>query len=466
MVRKCILLTVAILVIAIFVPVNIFAEEDEQTTSGTFDGVDWRIEGGYPEQELIIGAEGEKQTFTYSDNDRKFPWGNWYLRSIRFEGEVAGNGNMNDMFAFSALFQGASVHDFYWAPLAGGTGLNLKEIDLTHFNTSRVTSMSGMFSGCVNVETIDLTGFDTSHVTDMSRMFEGCASLVDVNMAGLDTSRVTDMGLMFHRCYNLNELDLSGLDFSAVTNMSGMFSECGLTDFSLTGLNARQLKNAGSMFFACIYLKNLDLSNFKATNVEETENMFFMCNKLKQLNMSGFDIGNNTLYIGTYTDSYQSECSDFPNLKYIALGPNVKFTEDRRPTGWVRYKTFSGDDVGDPFLSSLSYYTGEYPGWYRFEPSKMNPMIVTYRNRTISAKKLKKGSKLVKAITVKKAKNKVRFTKKSGSRCLSVNRKNGRIKVKKGTKKGLYNIRIKVSASRSREYMDAEKSVYIKIRVR
>ena len=71
-------------------------------------------------------------------------------------------------------------------------------------------------------ETLDLSGLDTSRVTDMSDMFSGCTSLSSLDLSGLDTSQVTDMSEMFSVCYSLASLDLSGLDTSRVTDMSDM----------------------------------------------------------------------------------------------------------------------------------------------------------------------------------------------------------------------------------------------------
>ena len=54
---------------------------------------------------------------------------------------------------------------------------SLKSIEgLEHINTSQVTDMSYMFSGCSSLTSLDLSSFDTSKVTDMSYMFSGCKS--------------------------------------------------------------------------------------------------------------------------------------------------------------------------------------------------------------------------------------------------------------------------------------------------
>ncbi len=47
------------------------------------------------------------------------------------------------------------------------------------FDTSGITNMYGLFSGCSSLESLDLSSFDTSNVEDMSYMFHGCDSLPD-----------------------------------------------------------------------------------------------------------------------------------------------------------------------------------------------------------------------------------------------------------------------------------------------
>ena len=103
---------------------------------------------------------------------------------------------------------------------------NLTSLDLSGFDTSKVTDMSSMFSNCSNLTSLDLSGFDTSQVTNMADMFRSCRNLTSLDLSGFDTSQVTNMLNMFQYCSNLTSLDLSGFDTSQVTNMSSMFSNC------------------------------------------------------------------------------------------------------------------------------------------------------------------------------------------------------------------------------------------------
>ena len=58
-------------------------------------------------------------------------------------------------------------------------------------------------------------------------MFANCSSLISLDLSGFDTSKVTFMNYMFHDCRVLQQLDLSGFDISKVTKMMYMFARCG-----------------------------------------------------------------------------------------------------------------------------------------------------------------------------------------------------------------------------------------------
>ena len=139
------------------------------------------------------------------------------------------------------------------------------EVEPTHsytFNTTdqhivridlngNFTNAAFMFSGCLSLTSLDLSSFDTSKVTTMGCMFEGCKSLTSLDLSNFDTSSVTNMSKMFYGCNSLTSLDLSNFDTSSVTNMSNMF-EC------------------------CISLTTLDLSSFDTSSVTDMSNMFYM----------------------------------------------------------------------------------------------------------------------------------------------------------------------------------------------
>jgi len=74
-----------------------------------------------------------------------------------------------------------------------------------------------MFNNCSKLQTIT-ANFNTSKVTDMSYMFSGCSALTEISQ--LDTSSVTTMYFMFQSCGKLTTLP--ALNADKVTNVWGV----------------------------------------------------------------------------------------------------------------------------------------------------------------------------------------------------------------------------------------------------
>lgn len=91
---------------------------------------------------------------------------------------------------------------------------------------------------------------------------------------------------------------------------------------------------------------------------------------------------------------------------------------------------------------------------------------VKVSTKTVKRAKVKKKAVSVKAIKVSGAKGKVTFKKLSGSKKLKVNKKTGKIKVKKGTKRGTYKVKVKVRIAGKGAHKAATKTVTVKIKVK
>ena len=102
----------------------------------------------------------------------------------------------------------------------------LTQLNLSIFNTSRITDMFGMFSDCTKLTKLDLSNFNTSNVTNMSFMFDNCKALAQLDLSNFNTSKVTKTSYMFYDCSNLTQLNLSSFDTSHVIDMSWMFYNC------------------------------------------------------------------------------------------------------------------------------------------------------------------------------------------------------------------------------------------------
>ena len=130
-------------------------------------------------------------------------------------------------------------------------------LDLSHFNTSSVLDMEGMFANCSLIKKLDVSCFNTSNVTSMRAMFGGCAYLSELNLKGFSTTATTDMANMFDQCYSLTQLDLSS--------------------FTITD----KLKDTEHMFKDCMSLSSIYANDWSDLLVSiKTDNMFDGCNEL------------------------------------------------------------------------------------------------------------------------------------------------------------------------------------------
>jgi surface protein len=84
-----------------------------------------------------------------------------------------------------------------------------------------------MFNNCSGLTSLNLSNFDTSKVTTMSEMFYSCRGLTSLDLSKFDTTNVTSMSSMFHSCSGLTTIYVSdGWSTDKVTSSSNMFYGC------------------------------------------------------------------------------------------------------------------------------------------------------------------------------------------------------------------------------------------------
>ena len=206
---------------------------------------------------------------------------------------------------------------------------NIISLNLTNFDTSKVTNMQAMFQDLHNLVSLDLgNDFDTLNVTSMRSMFAQDKKLVSLDLGDMfDTSNVTDMYAMFsslNSCRSLNFgdkfdtskvtdmtfmlLGLNGFSVgnnidlgdkfntSNVTSMSGMFSfyHGDYLDFG-DKFDTSKVTTMYNMFYGCWQLEKIDISTFDSTSLVNTEHMFEGITNLKTIYVSDKFITDNIL---------------------------------------------------------------------------------------------------------------------------------------------------------------------------
>ena len=127
-----------------------------------------------------------------------------------------------------------------------------------------------MFYGLSNIINIDLSKFDSSKVTNMLKIFQDCTSLTSINLKNLNTSIVEDMRDLFVNCKNLKSIDVSDFNTKSVTKMSSMFYGCSsLTSLDLSNFDTSKTILMNAMFQGCDSLLSLDLNNFNTSIVTD-----------------------------------------------------------------------------------------------------------------------------------------------------------------------------------------------------
>ena len=103
---------------------------------------------------------------------------------------------------------------------------SLTSLDVSNFDTSKVTDMNSMFYACNSLTSLDVSNFDTSKVGWCHAAFFGCSSLVELDLSNWDVSNVSQCYWMFEACTSLVELNLSNWKFKDGVNAAGVFSRC------------------------------------------------------------------------------------------------------------------------------------------------------------------------------------------------------------------------------------------------
>lgn len=216
---------------------------------------------------------------------------------------------------------------------------NIKEVDISNLDTSKVVNMKYAFNGCSSLKKINTDKLDTSNVENMSYMFGDCNGLTEINLNDLNTRKVTSMMAMFTNCKNLNEIDLIDLDTDSVTNTSYMFSGClNLTKLDLSNFNTSNVTNMSYMFTSCESLRDINLENLETKNVNDMSGMFYVCRNLNAtLNIDG--------EVSSYT-SMLDHCAVEDGSKLV-----LNYTNNSKATVEKMLKTKS--DSANAFLGNL-----------------------------------------------------------------------------------------------------------------
>lgn len=177
-------------------------------------------------------------------------------------------GRTKSVTAYDCVFNGQLFGGSYIPAATTVEHLNIEEWTLS----SNATSLYRAFNNLMHIKKLILP-FDTTTVTNMFQMCSGCYALEELDVSTFNTSAVTNMNQMFLNCYSIRQLDLSNFDTSAVTNLTNMFQNCfSLYKLDFSGLDTSSITSTLTMFNACRNLVDLQVGkitvSFTFTNCD------------------------------------------------------------------------------------------------------------------------------------------------------------------------------------------------------
>ena len=144
--------------------------------------------------------------------------------------------------------------------------------DISGWDTSRVTDMSGTFSFATSFNQ-NINSWDTSRVTDMSRMFEG-ATMYNQPLNNWNTANVINLESMFNKAVAFNQ-NINSWDTSKVITMRGMFSGTILFNQPLDAWNTSRVTSFSTMFSSTKVFNN-PLNTWDTSSAETMSRMFYL----------------------------------------------------------------------------------------------------------------------------------------------------------------------------------------------
>jgi len=137
--------------------------------------------------------------------------------------------------------------------------------DISGWDTSRVTSMEGTFSGASLFSGNQIEFWNVSSVTNLKETFLAASSF-DANLSQWDVSSVTTMREMFHRAYKFEGKGLNTWVISSTTDMGQAFKSAtsfsgNLSDWDVSGVSSMYESFHGARAF------NTDLNSWQVSRV-------------------------------------------------------------------------------------------------------------------------------------------------------------------------------------------------------
>ena len=208
---------------------------------------------------------------------------------------------------------------------------NITEVDLSHFDSSSLSNIGGLFQHCGSLIYVNLTNFNTEKVKVFQFMFRGCTSLKSLDLSEFKTAKVYDMKYMFDNCKNLHYLNLKNFEENNKLDYTDIF--IGIPNNIIVCINEIKAPN--------LYLL---IKNLEGAYIDCSDDWFIKNNILEYsyitLKIKGKRI--NKIF---YSKNCEEYCSKFippnevliNNIKQIYVNYEYDFTQEENEVKLVWY---------------------------------------------------------------------------------------------------------------------------------
>ena len=245
-----------------------------------------------------------------------------------------------------------------------------KEIDFSKFNTSNVTNMGRMFYKN-STPKLNLSNFDTRNVIYMNAMFMEAWGIEELNLSSFDTSNVWFMGNMFKNTHKLKNLDVHHFNTQKVKHMQYMFYGSGATSLDLSHFDTSKVEDMSKMFAGMANITELDLSNFNTSNVKDMSRMFDRTVELRTLDISNFNTSKVTDFSKMFASEYINKLERIYVKQDFDTSAGTDFTNIF--TGRTNLRGGQGSHLPDPSTADKTWLriddpTNGRPGYFTRKP--------------------------------------------------------------------------------------------------
>ena len=250
----------------------------------------------------------------------------------------------------------------------------LKNIDSDHALALRVvqasTDSNGLFDSRTKLKDVDMTGFNTEKVTVFSYMFKNCTALEHVygmnslpgsepvanaNEIYMNVASATEMQYMFENStFTKIHLDASGGVEHPISSVQGLFNKCSdLKEVSILGKGRdsdTQLASVLQVFDNCPELRKVEIKGLKSSTLNTVGGLFKTKSKLQSVDFVSLS------FPGIVSlNSMFDTCSSLQSISFSDVDTSTVTDMSRMFFGCVSLSSFGLNSLNTSNVTNMSY---------------------------------------------------------------------------------------------------------------